>query len=169
MSVGQRQKLILPRPLSLAVWARFVLTLFPLVWLFSRSQVVNVGSVGSIQRKFQVIGCRVLLISSRLSTSGLTQPITMRSTILNRPFWTHTKGVRILPHEYALSGRAEQSLPGAYQQATSTLVTNNQSCYELSQGCFAVYGFQYQPGYALPSWLHSRGSLHILFPSSKVR
>lgn len=45
---------------------------------------------------------------------------------------------------------------GAYQQATSTLVTNNQSCYELSQGCFAVYGFQYQPGFdnAYITWIN---------------
>jgi beta-glucan synthesis-associated protein KRE6 len=36
--------------------------------------------------------------------------------------------------------------PAVYQQATSTLSTNNQGCYEKTQGCFAIYGFQYKPG-----------------------
>ena len=35
---------------------------------------------------------------------------------------------------------------GAYQQAVSGVVYTNQSCYELSGGCYAVYGFEYEPG-----------------------
>lgn len=36
---------------------------------------------------------------------------------------------------------------GAFQQATSGVSVTNQDCYELETGCFAVYGFEYKPGY----------------------
>lgn len=36
---------------------------------------------------------------------------------------------------------------GAFQQTTSGLAKTNQSCYELSGGCFAIYGFEYKPGF----------------------
>ncbi|KAJ3570177.1 hypothetical protein NP233_g4569 [Leucocoprinus birnbaumii] len=36
---------------------------------------------------------------------------------------------------------------GVYQQTTSGLSNTNQSCYELETGCFAVYGFEYKPGF----------------------
>lgn len=36
---------------------------------------------------------------------------------------------------------------GAFQQATSGVSITDQNCYQLSTGCFAVYGFEYQPGY----------------------
>ncbi|KAF8349747.1 beta-glucan synthesis-associated protein [Amanita rubescens] len=44
---------------------------------------------------------------------------------------------------------------GVYQQAASGLTTTNTSCYELSQACFAVYGFEYVPGFdnAYISWI----------------
>ncbi|TFY74688.1 hypothetical protein EWM64_g9324 [Hericium alpestre] len=35
---------------------------------------------------------------------------------------------------------------GVYQQTTSGLSNVNQSCYELSGGCFSTYGFEYAPG-----------------------
>ncbi|EJC99060.1 beta-glucan synthesis-associated protein [Fomitiporia mediterranea MF3/22] len=35
----------------------------------------------------------------------------------------------------------------AFQQATSGLSFTNQKCYELSGGCFSVYGFEYKPGF----------------------
>ncbi|KAG1750407.1 glycoside hydrolase family 16 protein [Suillus paluster] len=36
---------------------------------------------------------------------------------------------------------------GAYQQTTSGLSLTNQDCYELDQGCYSVYGFEYKPGF----------------------
>jgi len=36
---------------------------------------------------------------------------------------------------------------GVFQQATSGVTTTNQSCYELTSGCFATYGYEYKPGF----------------------
>ncbi|KAG6381038.1 glycoside hydrolase family 16 protein [Boletus reticuloceps] len=36
---------------------------------------------------------------------------------------------------------------GIFQQATSGVTTTNQSCYELSSGYSATYGYEYKPGY----------------------
>ncbi|KIM66344.1 glycoside hydrolase family 16 protein [Scleroderma citrinum Foug A] len=36
---------------------------------------------------------------------------------------------------------------GAFQQATSGVTQTNQSCYTGKSGCFATYGYEYQPGY----------------------
>ncbi|KAF8913016.1 glycoside hydrolase family 16 protein [Gymnopilus junonius] len=51
---------------------------------------------------------------------------------------------------------------GVFQQSTSSLATTNQGCYELEQGCFETYGYEYKPGFdnayitwianAVPSW-----------------
>jgi len=37
---------------------------------------------------------------------------------------------------------------GVYQQAISSISLANSSCYELNEQCYAVYGYEYQPGYA---------------------
>ncbi|KAJ7182666.1 glycoside hydrolase family 16 protein [Mycena crocata] len=44
---------------------------------------------------------------------------------------------------------------GAYQQASSVVSKTNQRCYELLEGCFSVYGFEYKPGFgdAYISWI----------------
>ncbi|KIJ13746.1 glycoside hydrolase family 16 protein [Paxillus involutus ATCC 200175] len=44
---------------------------------------------------------------------------------------------------------------GAYQQTTSGLSVTNQSCYELDEGCYSVYGFEYVPGFenAYIAWI----------------
>ncbi|KAF7315039.1 Glycoside hydrolase family 16 protein [Mycena indigotica] len=36
---------------------------------------------------------------------------------------------------------------GAYQQATSVVTTVDQNCYELRDGCYSIYGFEYKPGF----------------------
>ncbi|KAI0271413.1 beta-glucan synthesis-associated [Gloeopeniophorella convolvens] len=36
---------------------------------------------------------------------------------------------------------------GVFQQAVSGLTDTNQTCYELTGGCFSVYGFEYKPGF----------------------
>jgi len=47
-------------------------------------------------------------------------------------------------------------LGGAFQQTTSGLSVSNQGCYENNLGCYAIYGFQYQPGFdkAYISWIN---------------
>ena len=46
---------------------------------------------------------------------------------------------------------------GAYQQTTSGLSYTNSDCYQLESGCFEVYGYEYQTGYAIPiSWQRKR-------------
>ncbi|TFK38137.1 beta-glucan synthesis-associated protein KRE6 [Crucibulum laeve] len=45
---------------------------------------------------------------------------------------------------------------GAFQQTTSGLATTNQSCYELSGGCYSLYSFEYKPGFddAYITWMN---------------
>ncbi|KAL5519142.1 hypothetical protein ACEPAH_825 [Sanghuangporus vaninii] len=45
---------------------------------------------------------------------------------------------------------------GVYQQATSGVSLTNQDCYELSGGCYSVYGFEYKPGFddAYIGWIN---------------
>ncbi|KAI0756923.1 glycoside hydrolase family 16 protein [Daedaleopsis nitida] len=45
---------------------------------------------------------------------------------------------------------------GAYQQATSVITATNQQAYELTGGEFAIYGFQYKPGFgdAYIAWIN---------------
>ncbi|KAJ7805406.1 glycoside hydrolase family 16 protein [Mycena olivaceomarginata] len=42
-----------------------------------------------------------------------------------------------------------------YQQATSVVTNTNQSCYQLTGGCYSVHGFEYVPGYdnAYITWI----------------
>ncbi|KAJ6470524.1 beta-glucan synthesis-associated [Mycena sanguinolenta] len=53
-----------------------------------------------------------------------------------------------LSHQNSFSG-------SEFQQATSVVSTTNQSCYQLTEQCFAVNGFEYLPGYgdAYISWI----------------
>ncbi|KAF8155740.1 glycoside hydrolase family 16 protein [Crassisporium funariophilum] len=45
---------------------------------------------------------------------------------------------------------------GRFQQTTSGLGLTNQDCYELNGGCFALYGFEYTPGFdnAYITWIN---------------
>jgi beta-glucanase (GH16 family) len=36
---------------------------------------------------------------------------------------------------------------GVFQQAISAVSVDNNNCYELDSGCFAVYGYEYKPGF----------------------
>lgn len=57
-----------------------------------------------------------------------------------------------LPWRYVLIFHAKfvpnSCVAGAYQQTTSGLSLTDQDCYELDMGCYSVYGFEYQPGFA---------------------
>ncbi|KAL0069229.1 hypothetical protein AAF712_003592 [Marasmius tenuissimus] len=48
-------------------------------------------------------------------------------------------------------------LGGPFQEATSCVTRTNRDCYQLSKGCFSVYGFEYKPGYddAYIAWISS--------------
>ncbi|KAL1745400.1 beta-glucan synthesis-associated [Schizophyllum fasciatum] len=44
---------------------------------------------------------------------------------------------------------------GVFQQATSVVSKTDQACYELEEGCFSLYGFEYKPGFddAYITWI----------------
>ncbi|KAJ2918539.1 hypothetical protein MD484_g1808, partial [Candolleomyces efflorescens] len=46
---------------------------------------------------------------------------------------------------------------GVFQQAVSGLSWTNQSCYELADGCFTTFGFEYKPGFddAYITWVNN--------------
>ncbi|KAL1680245.1 glycoside hydrolase family 16 protein [Schizophyllum commune] len=46
---------------------------------------------------------------------------------------------------------------GVYQQATSVVSKTDQACYELEEGCFSLYGFEYKPGFddAYITWINA--------------
>ncbi|KAF7303511.1 GH16 domain-containing protein [Mycena indigotica] len=46
---------------------------------------------------------------------------------------------------------------GIYQQPTSVVSTTNQACYQLADGCFALQGFEYAPGFnkAYITWINN--------------
>jgi len=55
---------------------------------------------------------------------------------------------------------------GVYQQATSVVTDTNPECYELSGGCYSVYGFEYKPGFvadnAFITWISNNTSAWTL-------
>ncbi|KAJ7594668.1 beta-glucan synthesis-associated [Mycena floridula] len=57
---------------------------------------------------------------------------------------------------------------GIWQEATSGLSTANQDCYELQTGCYATYGFEYQPGYddSYITWINDNQIAWTLNPSA---
>lgn len=57
---------------------------------------------------------------------------------------------------------------GIWQQCTSGLSVNNQSCYELSGGCFTTYGFEYKPGFddAYVTWHNDHRNAWTLYSSA---
>ncbi|KAJ6557640.1 beta-glucan synthesis-associated [Mycena capillaripes] len=59
-------------------------------------------------------------------------------------------------------------LGAVYQQATSVVSNTNQQCYQLIDGCFATYGFQYVPGFdgAYISWINDNKLAWTLSPSA---
>ncbi|KAH7925021.1 glycoside hydrolase family 16 protein [Leucogyrophana mollusca] len=54
---------------------------------------------------------------------------------------------------------------GAYQQTTSGLSVTDQSCYQLDQACYSVYGFQYVPGFddAYITWITAGKPVFTVF------
>ncbi|TFK18205.1 beta-glucan synthesis-associated protein SKN1 [Coprinopsis marcescibilis] len=59
---------------------------------------------------------------------------------------------------------------GAYQQTTSGLGMTNQSCYELTGGCFTTYGFEYRPGFdeGYITWFNNNERAWSIFSSAMV-
>ncbi|TFK37537.1 glycoside hydrolase family 16 protein [Crucibulum laeve] len=57
---------------------------------------------------------------------------------------------------------------GAFQQTTSGLAPTNQDCYELSTGCFAIYAFEYRPGFddGYISWINDGKQAWSIFSSA---
>ncbi|KII83673.1 glycoside hydrolase family 16 protein [Plicaturopsis crispa FD-325 SS-3] len=67
--------------------------------------------------------------------------------------WLNTTDNLIIPDPK--STKLNDYIGGAFQQTTSGLSVTDQNCYELGQGCFSVYGFEYAPGFddAYISWI----------------
>ncbi|KAF7784634.1 hypothetical protein Agabi119p4_799 [Agaricus bisporus var. burnettii] len=67
--------------------------------------------------------------------------------------WFNTTDNIIIPDPDI--SRFNPYLGGVFQQATSVLTRTNQDCYELTGGCFSVYGFEYSPGFddAYITWI----------------
>ncbi|TFK56944.1 beta-glucan synthesis-associated protein [Heliocybe sulcata] len=59
--------------------------------------------------------------------------------------WFNTSDNLIIPNTTATS--LNSYMGGVFQQASSGVSQTDQQCYELTGGCFAVYGFEYKPGF----------------------
>ncbi|KAJ7169728.1 beta-glucan synthesis-associated [Mycena filopes] len=71
----------------------------------------------------------------------------------NKYIWFNTSDNLIIPD---LENSVLNSyIGGAFQQATSVVTNTDQKCYQLLQPCFAVYGFEYKPGFndAYITWI----------------
>jgi beta-glucanase (GH16 family) len=74
--------------------------------------------------------------------------------------WLNTSANLVIPN--TTETYLNPYVGGAYQQSASALSTSNQGCYELEQGCFATYAYEYKPGFddayitwvanAAPTW-----------------
>ncbi|KAJ2922226.1 hypothetical protein H1R20_g14871, partial [Candolleomyces eurysporus] len=60
---------------------------------------------------------------------------------------------------------------GVFQQTTSGLAATNQSCYELSGGCFTTFGFEYKPGFddAYITWYNNNRRSWTLYAPAMQR
>ncbi|KAJ7621168.1 glycoside hydrolase family 16 protein, partial [Roridomyces roridus] len=69
--------------------------------------------------------------------------------------WANTSDNLIIPN--TTNSELNTYIGGALQQATSVVSVTNQSCYELTQGGFTTYGFEYKPGFddSYISWLNN--------------
>ena len=59
--------------------------------------------------------------------------------------WLNTTDNLIIPDEELTTLNSYAG--GKFQQTTSALTYTNQDCYELTEQCFSVYGFEYKPGF----------------------
>lgn len=84
----------------------------------------------------------------------------INTTGVNGPFGQSSQSLQVAPFDsgyewFNTSGNAEFIDPTYHndfigntrQETLSGLSTNRQDCYEQTEGCFAVYGFEYQPGF----------------------
>lgn len=83
------------------------------------------------------------------------------------------KTVIAVVSDQELTGRVNVSSPilsGAWQQCTSGLSVTNQSCYELSGGCFTTFGFEYKPGFdeGYITWYNNNERAWTLYAAAMV-
>ncbi|KAJ7092566.1 beta-glucan synthesis-associated protein-domain-containing protein [Mycena epipterygia] len=71
----------------------------------------------------------------------------------NEYVWFNTSDNLIIPN--LVNSTLNGYMGGAFQQATSVVTQTSQRCYQLLEGCFGVFGFEYQPGFdnAYISWI----------------
>ncbi|GLB34042.1 putative beta-glucan synthesis-associated protein (SKN1) [Lyophyllum shimeji] len=59
--------------------------------------------------------------------------------------WQNTSDNMVIPNPSI--SKQNTFIGSATQQANSVVTDTNQRCYELDDGCYSVYGFEYKPGY----------------------
>ncbi|KAJ7783618.1 beta-glucan synthesis-associated protein [Mycena maculata] len=67
--------------------------------------------------------------------------------------WFNTSENLIIPN--LVNSTLNGYIGGAFQQATSVVSSTDETCYQLLEACFSVYGIEYQPGFddAYISWI----------------
>ncbi|KAH8120019.1 beta-glucan synthesis-associated [Phellopilus nigrolimitatus] len=67
--------------------------------------------------------------------------------------WFNTSDNLIIPN--TTGTELNSYMGGVFQQATSSVTVTDQQCYELTGGCFSVYGVEYKPGFdnAYIAWI----------------
>ncbi|KAI0316625.1 beta-glucan synthesis-associated [Amylostereum chailletii] len=104
--------------------------------------------VGRASPEIDVFEAAATASGGNMSLSGQFAPF-------NYNYEWPTDGNLIIPDLSTTS--ANSYMGGAYQQAISALAIANQSCYELVDGCFAVMGVEYKPGFddAYITWINN--------------
>ncbi|KAK7064355.1 glycoside hydrolase family 16 protein [Favolaschia claudopus] len=71
----------------------------------------------------------------------------------NEYIWFNTTENLIIPDP--TNSVLNSYIGGAFQQATSVVTQTGQTCYQLLEQCFSVFGFEYKPGFgdAYISWI----------------
>ncbi|KAJ6621580.1 beta-glucan synthesis-associated protein [Mycena sp. CBHHK59/15] len=71
----------------------------------------------------------------------------------NEYIWFNNSDNLIIPN--LVNSTLNTYIGGAFQQATSVVTQTSQTCYQLIEPCFGVFGFEYQPGFdnAYISWI----------------
>ncbi|KAJ6574953.1 beta-glucan synthesis-associated [Mycena capillaripes] len=71
----------------------------------------------------------------------------------NEYIWFNTSDNLIIPN--LVNSTLNSYIGGAFQQATSVVTQTDQTCYQLIENCFSVFGFEYKPGFdgAYISWI----------------
>ncbi|KAJ7932557.1 beta-glucan synthesis-associated protein-domain-containing protein [Mycena leptocephala] len=68
----------------------------------------------------------------------------------NAYIWFNTSDNLIIPNP--VNSTLNSYIGGAFQQATSVVSETDQTCYQLLEPCFSIYGFEYKPAGGKLTW-----------------